>query len=68
MTFLSAQYEPLRRYLYGIFGSLLAVAAVYGFVTQEQALAIGAVIAAACLVPAVEAARAKVTPVAKHRA
>ena len=70
MKFLSSEYEPVRRYLYGVFGSLLAVAAVYGLFTAEQALVVGSVVASVFLIPAVEAARARVRPsgAPEHRA
>lgn len=63
MTFLSKEREPLRRYLYGILGSALAVLLVYGVIDAEQAAVWGALGASALLVPAVEFARSKVTPV-----
>lgn len=59
--------EPVRLYLYGLVGPLLAVLLVYGLVDEAQA-AVWAAVAAAVLVPGVELARARVSPVGKHRA
>lgn len=61
--FLSAEGEPLRRYLYGVLASLVAVAVLVGVLTSEQGVAITAVIGAGLLVPAIELTRSKVTPV-----
>ena len=63
MSFLDAAHEPLRRYVYGAGAALVALGVLIGFVTSEQAIAITAVLGALLLVPAVEIARAKVTPV-----
>jgi uncharacterized membrane protein YphA (DoxX/SURF4 family) len=70
--FLSAESEPLRRYLYGVGVVILGLLVVLGVLTDEVAFAVGAVLSAALLVPAVEVARSKVTPtedyVAEHGA
>ncbi len=70
MKFLSAEYEPLRRYVYGVLAALVAVGIVTGVLTDELAVSLTAVAGAALLVPAVEVARSKVTPVyePRHRA
>lgn len=60
MSFLDAQHEPLRRYVYGVGAALVAVAVIVGVLTSEQAVAFTAVLGAALLVPAVEVARSKV--------
>lgn len=55
--------EPVRAYLYGVYVAVLLLLLAYGIVTAELLplwLGLGAAILA---VPAVEAARAKVTPV-----
>lgn len=61
--FLSKEEEPLRRYLYGVGVVVLALLVTLGVLTEEVAFSIGAVLSAALLVPAVEVARRKVTPV-----
>lgn len=68
MSFLSKEREPLRRYLYGIVGSALAVLLVYGIIDSEQAAVFGALAGSALLVPVTEVARSKVTPTATAEA
>jgi hypothetical protein len=61
--FLSADSEPLRRWLYGTLMAGLGVALVTGYVTDELVSAVGVFLGAALLlVPATEVARSKVTP------
>lgn len=62
-SFLSAESEPLRRYLYGVGAVVLALLVTLGVLTDEVAFGVGAVLSAVLLVPAVEVARSKVTPV-----
>lgn len=63
MKFLSAENEPLRRWIYGTLVAAAGVATVAGLLTDELAQTLltfaGAVL---LIVPATEAARAKVTP------
>ena len=66
MDFLSKEREPLRRYIYGVVGSALAVLLVYGVIDSEQAAVFGALAGSALLVPATEIARSKVTPTANY--
>lgn len=63
--FLDPQYEPLRRYVYTVLTGLVGVAVVVGWLTGEQAVTVTALVGAALAVPAVEAARAQVTPTVK---
>lgn len=67
-AFLSKDSEPLRRYLYGVGVVILGLLVTLGVVTDTVALAIGGVLSAALLVPAVEVARSKVTPVTEQPA
>lgn len=70
-NFLSSDNEPLRRYLYGLLAPALALLLGYGVVDGSTVAAITALVGAVLLVPAVEAARAQVTPDplgGKHRA
>jgi hypothetical protein len=67
MSFLDAQNEPLRRYVYGVLCALVAIAVVVGYLTKEQAVAITGILSAVLTVPAVEFARSKVTPVPAGR-
>lgn len=60
--------EPVRMYLYTVVGAIVALLVGVGVVTAAVAPLILGVAAAALAVPVVEAARAKVTPVAKLRA
>lgn len=55
--------EPVRKYLYGVTLALVALAVGLGVVTATVAPLVLAVAAAVLAVPAVEAARSKVTPV-----
>lgn len=55
--------EPVRVYLYGVLGSVVALGGVYGVVTGEQAAVWLGVGVALLAVPGVEAARSKVSPV-----
>lgn len=55
--------EPVRIYLYGVFGSLDTAAVVYGVLTGEEAAVWLAVAGAVLAVPAVEKARSRVRPV-----
>ena len=60
--------EPLRLYLYGLVGPLLALAVVYGLLDARE-VAAWAAVAAAVFVPGVELARQAVTPYRpEHRA
>jgi len=54
--------EPVRKWVYGVAGPLLAALVLWGFLSGEQAIAIGNIVAAALLIPAVEMARARVRP------
>lgn len=51
--------EPVRLYLYGVASAILAAAVVIGWLTETAALALGGVVTAVLLAPAVEAARAR---------
>lgn len=57
--------EPVRTYLYGVLIAGLAVLVGVGVLNSEHALLWAGLGAAVFAVPAVEAARAKVTPTAK---
>lgn len=59
--------EPVRLYLYGLLGPLLALLIVYGLLDAHTAAAWAAV-GAVVLVPGVELARGAVTPTGRHRA
>lgn len=65
MKFLSPETEPLRRYVYGVLILVLGFLVTVGVLTDTVALGLGGILAAALLVPAVEFARSKVTPVAE---
>lgn len=67
-NFLSAETEPLRRYLYGIGVVVLALLVSLGVVTDDLSRAVDAILVAVLLVPAVEVARRKVTPVSAPEA
>lgn len=54
--------EPVRLYVYGVGLAVLALLAGYGLVTARTVPLWVGVLTALCLAPAVEAARAKVTP------
>ncbi len=56
-----AQSEPVRLYLYSILGPLLALLLALGVVTAELVPLVLALAGAVLAVPAVEAARRKVT-------
>jgi uncharacterized membrane protein HdeD (DUF308 family) len=60
--FLSAEDEPLRRYLYGVAIPVLALLVGVGVLTASVAALVAAVVGAVLLVPGVESLRAKVTP------
>jgi len=59
--------QPVRVYLYGLLGPGAALAVTYGIVSQDRAALWIALGGAALLVPAAEAARTKVTPMADPR-
>lgn len=59
--------QPVRTYLYGVLIPGEAVAVAYGLVSEDKGALWLALGAAALLVPGVEAARAKVTPLADPR-
>lgn len=61
------QREPVRVYVYTVLVAVVAILVVYGILDSEQAPLWLALAAAVVSVPAVEGARAKVTPTAKHR-
>lgn len=63
MKFLDPATEPVRRWVYGSALALVALAVVFGWVTGEQATAVGAVVAAALAIVPGEIARSKVQPV-----
>jgi len=71
-SFLSAETEPLRRYIYSVAVAILGLLVLLGVVTDDLAFAVGGVLAVALVVPAVEVARSKVdspeTSVAKDEA
>lgn len=56
------KYEPVRAYLYSLLGPLVAVLVFYGVVSENGAPMWIALATALLGVPAVEAARSKVTP------
>lgn len=58
--------EPVRTYLYGLLAPVLAVLVAYGVMDEQQTAVWFAVAVAVLGIPAVEVARAKVTPVAKQ--
>lgn len=60
--------EPVRTYLYGVGVAVLVILNGYGIVADKQAALWGNLLAVA-LIPAVEKARSRVTPVHKpsHR-
>lgn len=59
--------QPVRAYLYGLLAPGIGVAGAYGLVTEAKG-ALWIALGAAVLLPfGVEAARSKVTPVAKPR-
>jgi hypothetical protein len=58
--------EPVRTYLYAVGVACLLVLNGYGIVADERTALWGNLLAVV-FVPAVEAARARVTPVRKHR-
>lgn len=60
------ELEPVRLYLYGVTLAGIALAVALSLLTAEEALAWGAFGAAVLGVPAVEAARSRVTPVARE--
>lgn len=59
--------EPVRAYLYGALLAGLALLVGYGVLTGEQFALWAALGAALLAVPAVEASRSRVTPVAAAR-
>ena len=68
LKFLSAESEPVRRYLYGVLGSALIILVTLGLVSAEEAAVYGGLAGAVLLVPAVELARSKVSPYqGRHR-
>lgn len=58
-NFLSADYEPVRRWLYGIALAIIAGAVGFRLLTGEQGAAIGAIVTAVLLVPTAELVRTK---------
>lgn len=58
--------EPVRVYLYSALTAIVAVLVAYGVIDAERAPVILAVVSAIFAVPAVEAARSKVSPVTKN--
>lgn len=54
--------EPVRKYIYGILTAVAAVLIMYGVLTDTEVVAWMAVVQAVLVVPFVEGARAKVTP------
>lgn len=62
MKFLDPESEPVRRWAYGVGAALVALALVFGWVTGEQSVAIGVVVAAALGIVPAEVARTKVSP------
>lgn len=54
-------YEPVRTYLYGVFGAALVLCTGYGLLTDDKAF-LWANLGAFVLVPAVEKARSRVKP------
>lgn len=54
--------EPLRRRVYTSLATLIAVGVTAGAITGAMALSLGGFAAAVLVIPAVEAARSKVTP------
>lgn len=63
MSFLD-RYEPVRRYLYSLLAPLATILVVYGIASEEIAATWIGLATAILGVPAVEAARARVTPTA----
>lgn len=59
-NFLSAETEPLRRYVYGVAVGVLGLLVILGVVTDEVAYAVGGFLSVVLVVPAVEVARSKV--------
>jgi hypothetical protein len=59
MNFLSPKYEPVRTWLYGIAGTGIGIALLFGWLTNEQAAAITLFAGSVLLVPAAEILRTK---------
>lgn len=57
--------EPVRTYLYPVLVAVVGILVAYGVIDQEQSVLWIALGAAALGVPAIEAARSKVTPVGR---
>lgn len=55
--------EPVRKWIYGILAAVAAVLVFYGVFTEESVIVWTAVLQAVLVVPFVETARAKVSPV-----
>lgn len=60
-----AKFEPIRLYVYGLIGPIVAAVIGFGLYDREKTLWIAGIILAVLTVPAAEAARNRVTPVAK---
>jgi hypothetical protein len=54
--------EPVRKYVYSVLGVLLVAGVAYGLITSEEAVLWASVISTVLMVPAAEAARARVRP------
>jgi len=63
MKYLSADTEPVRRAVYGALVAVIALLVILGVITEEIAFGVTAVASAVLLIPAVEIARSKVSPV-----
>jgi hypothetical protein len=59
--------EPVRKWVYSVLVTLMAVGVVYGIVSAEQSVIWLSVAQAVLAVPAVEAARSRVSPVGHAR-
>ncbi len=57
LHFLSSDSKAVRAWLYGVGAAIVALAVVYGFVADEQSVAILALLQAILLAPAIESGR-----------
>lgn len=64
MSFLD-RYEPVRRYLYSLLAPLASVLVVYGIASETIVATWIGLVTAVLGIPAVEAARARVTPLSR---
>lgn len=58
--------EPVRKYIYGVVIAVLGALVIWGVVDQQVQLALIGIAQAVLLVPAVELARGRVTPLPRQ--